>query len=145
MRTIYRADAFVGRHMASATLLCVALGVLFPAPFSRLKSITIWMFAFMTFANSLGGGFKDLGKIALHPLPALSTLAILHILLPLAALGLGTLLFPGSPLFTIGLVLEFCVPTAVASLMWVGIGRATARCALPSYCWTPCCPLWWSP
>ena len=45
MRAIHRADAFVGRHMASATLICVALGVLFPDTFSVMKSLTIWMFA----------------------------------------------------------------------------------------------------
>lgn len=123
MRAIHRADAFIGRHMAGATLFCVALGVLFPDTFSGLKSIVIWMFAFMTFANSLGGGFKELGKVVVHPLPVLATLLILHVVLPLAALGLGNLLFPSAPLFTTGLVLEYSVPTAVASLMWVGIGR----------------------
>lgn len=123
MRAIHRADAFIGRHMAGATLFCVALGVLFPDTFSGLKSIVIWMFAFMTFANSLGGGFKELGKVVVHPLPVLGTLLILHVVLPLAALGLGNLLFPSAPLFTTGLVLEYSVPTAVASLMWVSIGR----------------------
>lgn len=130
MRTIYRADAFVGRHMASATLVCVAIGILFPNVFSRIKFITIWLFAFMTFANSLGGGFRELGKAIQHPLPVLSTLVILHVLLPLAALGLGTLLFPASPLFTTGLVLEFSVPTAVASLMWVGLCRGDGSMCL---------------
>lgn len=130
MRAIHRADAFVGRHMASATLICVALGVLFPDTFSVMKSLTIWMFAFMTFANSLGGGFKELGKVALHPLPVLITLGILHVILPLAALGLGSLLLPGHPLFTTGLVLEYAVPTAVASLMWVGIGRGDGSLCL---------------
>lgn len=130
MRAIHRADAFVGRHMASATLICVALGVLFPDTFSVMKSFTIWMFAFMTFANSLGGGFKELGKVAIHPLPVLVTLFLLHIVLPLAALGLGNLLFPSAPLFTTGLVLEYAVPTAVASLMWVGIGRGDGSLCL---------------
>lgn len=130
MRAIHRADAFVGRHMASATLICVALGVLFPDTFSWLKAFTVWMFAFMTFANSLGGGFRELGKVVVHPLPVVVTLIILHVILPLAALGLGNLLFPSAPLFTTGLVLEFSVPTAVASLMWVGIGRGDGSLCL---------------
>lgn len=130
MRAIHRADAFVGRHMASATLICVALGIFFPGTFSGMKTITVWMFAFMTFANSLGGGFKELGKVVLHPLPVLVTLGILHVILPLAALGLGNLLLPANPLFTTGLVLEYAVPTAVASLMWVGIGRGDGSLCL---------------
>ena len=46
---------------------------------------------------------------------------MLHVIMPLLVLGLGNLLFPDAPLFTIGLVLEFSIPTAVASLMWVAI------------------------
>ena len=79
------------------------------------------LFAFMTFDNSLGGGFRELASVILPPLPVLVTLLMLHVIMPLLVLGLGNLLFPDAPLFTIGLVLEFSIPTAVASLMWVAI------------------------
>ena len=79
------------------------------------------LFAFMTFSNSLGGGFRELGRVFLRPLPVVVTLVLLHVVIPLLTLGLGNLLFPDAPLFTIGLVLEYVIPTGVASLMWVGI------------------------
>lgn len=65
----------------------------------------------------LGGGFRELASVILPPLPVLVTLLMLHVIMPLLVLGLGNLLFPDAPLFTIGLVLEFSIPTAVASLM----------------------------
>ena len=64
-----------------------------------------------------------------HPLPVAVIFGLLHVVMPLITLGLGTLCFPDAPLFTIGLVLEYAVPTGVASLMWVGMSRGnTALC-----------------
>ena len=83
-------------------------------------------------ANSLGGGFRELAQVARHPLPVAVTFGLLHVVMPLTALGLGTLFFPDAPLFTTGLVLEYAVPTAVASLMWVNIARGSTALCLSS-------------
>lgn len=120
----------MGRHFPWFVLLCVCLGVLFPDALAFLAPVTVPLFAFMTFANSLGGGFRELGNVFLNPLPALVTLLLLHVVIPLLTLGLGNLLFPDAPLFTIGLVLEYSIPTAVASLMWVGISGGNAPLCL---------------
>jgi Predicted Na+-dependent transporter len=125
-----RLDGFAGRYMALLVLGCVALGVAFPETFSRLAPVTVWLFAFMTFSNSLGGGFREMRNVALHPLPVLATVGLLHAALPLIALGTGTLLFPQAPLFTTGLVLEYAVPTGVASLMWAGMSRGNVPLCL---------------
>lgn len=130
MKYLYRADAFVGRHMVIFILLCVTLGIRFPDFFSRLNPLTVWMFAFMTFANSLGGGFHEMKQVILHPLPVVATMVILHVVMPLLTLGLGNLLFPDAPLFTTGLVLEYAVPTGVATLMWVAMARGNATLCL---------------
>lgn len=63
------------------------------------------LFAFMTFANSLGGGFREMAAVARRPLPVVVIFAILHVAMPLLALALGSVLFPEAPLFTTGLVL----------------------------------------
>ena len=115
-------DRFLGSYFPWFVLACATTGVLFPDTFSWLNgSITMGLFAFMTFSNSLGGGFRELGRVFLRPLPVVVTLVLLHVVIPLLTLGLGNLLFPDAPLFTIGLVLEYVIPTGVASLMWVGI------------------------
>lgn len=120
MQRLQRLDTFLGRHFPLFVLGFVILGLLFPEPLSWFNKISIPLFAFITFANSLGGGFRDLARAFAHPLPVVAVLVILHGAMPLAALGLGTLLFPDAPLFTTGLVLEYAIPTAVVSLMWTG-------------------------
>lgn len=121
MKNLERADAFIARWMPCFVLFVVFLGIAFPDTFSPLNRITVPLFFCTTFANSLGGGFRDLLGVFRHPLPVILVLLVLHVVMPLAALGLGNLLFPDAPLFTIGLVLEYCVPVGVATLMWSGI------------------------
>lgn len=142
MSVLQRADGFVGRHMSWFVLACVALGVGFPGVFAPLSHAAVAMFAFMTFASSLGGGFREMKAVFLHPLPALVTLALLHLALPLAALGLGKLLLPDAPLFITGLVLEFAVPTGVSTLLWVSMGRGnTSLCLSLVLADTLCAPV----
>ena len=45
---------------------------------------------------------SQLADVARHPLPVAVIFGLLHVVMPLAALGLGTLCFPDAPLFTIG-------------------------------------------
>lgn len=116
--------------MAPVVLSCVALGIALPQVFSHINAITMGLFAFITFANSLGGGFRNIRNVVLHPLPVVVILLLLHAVMPLIALGLGTVLFPENPYFTIGLVLEYAVPTGVASLMWVGMNRGNTSLCL---------------
>ena len=130
MKTISRLDGFLSGHMAPVVLFCVAMGICFPEVLSHLNAITTGLFAVMTFSNSLGGGFRELADVVRHPLPVAVILGLLHVVMPLAALGLGTLCFPDAPLFTTGLVLEYSVPTAVAALMWVGFSRGNGSLCL---------------
>ena len=130
MGTIQRIDRFLGRHMPPVVVTCVAMGIAFPEVLSHLKAGMVWLFAFMTFANSLGGGFRELAHVVRRPLPVAVMFGLLHVVMPLITLGLGNLLFPDAPLFTTGLVLEYAVPTGVASLMWVGMSRGNTTLCL---------------
>ena len=130
MEKLYQCNRFVGKYFPWFVLACAAAGVLFPDTLSHLNGILVPLFAFMTFSNSLGGGFRELGRVFLHPLPVILELALLHIVIPVATLGLGSLLFPNDPLFTTGLVLEYVIPTGVASLMWVGMCAGNASLCL---------------
>ena len=115
--------------MAVLIVAFVLVGITFPGIFSPINDYTMVLFAFMTFANSLGGGFREMADVARRPLPVVVIFAILHVAMPLLALGAGSLLFPEAPLFTTGLVLEYAIPTGVASLLWVSIGRGnTSMC-----------------
>ena len=129
MSPLEKLDAFLGKHMAVLIVAFVLVGITFPDIFSPINDYTMALFAFMTFANSLGGGFREMAAVARRPLPVVVIFAILHVVMPLLALAAGELLFPEAPLFTTGLVLEYAIPTGVASLLWVSIGRGnTSMC-----------------
>ena len=129
MSPLEKLDAFLGKHMAVLIVAFVLVGITFPDIFSPINDYTMALFAFMTFANSLGGGFREMADVARRPLPVVVIFAILHVAMPLLALAAGKLLFPEAPLFTTGLVLEYAIPTGVASLLWVSIGRGnTSMC-----------------
>ena len=121
MDTLIRLNKFLARHYPFFTVGCVGLGLLFSDTLSVLTHITMPLFACITFVNSLGGGFKDLFQVVRHPKPVITVFLLLHAVMPVLAMGLGNLLFPNAPLFTLGLILEYSIPTAVASLMWAGM------------------------
>lgn len=121
MQTLMRMNNFIGRHFPWFVLGCVALGLSMGETLARYAPLTVYIFAFTSFNNSLGGGFTDLARVARHPKPVLAVMLLVHLVMPLFALGVGNLLFPDAPLFTLGLLLEFVIPTGVSSLMWAGL------------------------
>jgi predicted Na+-dependent transporter len=123
MEKLQKMDRFLSDKIIWFTIICLLLGVFFSGPLSILVPITPALFAVMTFINTLGCSFRQIGHVVAHPIPVLVLLAVLHVVLPVLCLGLCTLLFPNEPLFTTGLVLNFVLPTGIASLMWVTIGR----------------------
>lgn len=118
MHALNSFDRFTGRWMPLIIVLCLTAGIAFAAPLGRLAFLVPYFFAFMTFSGALRASFRSVYDAIRHPLPLLAALVIIHIVLPLAALGAGRLFFAGSPDFVAGLVLEYTVPSAVASVMW---------------------------
>lgn len=112
---------FVGSHLAFIAPVCVALGVLFPSQLAFLKPWVTPLFAFMTFQGALGNNLANLGRAFAHPAPMLVTLLVSAVLMPLVAFGLATLLFGSNPNLVLGIVLEYSVPVAVVSAMWISM------------------------
>ena len=96
-------------------------GILLAERIEALNSIVPFLFAFITFSNSLKCRAGELKNVVLHPLPAAAALAVLHGLMPCCALVLGRLLFPDNPYFVTGMVIQFLIPTAVMTIIWVSI------------------------
>lgn len=130
MNTLRRLNEWLSHRMTLLIVIAMVLGFSFPTQISVLCRFVTAMMVFQTFANSLGGGARDLAHVLSHPKPVLLTLLALHVLMPLIALGLGTLFFPNDPLYTLGMVLEESAPAAVSSLMWVVIGGGSAELCL---------------
>ena len=121
MQAWQRFGDFIGRHFAATTPILVVLAVLFPTVFSPLKALVPAMFAVITFQGSLGNDFHTLAESFRRPRPMLIILAVSAVLMPLLAFALGSLLFGGNPNLVTGIVLEYCVPVAVISTMWISM------------------------
>ena len=114
-----RINAFIEKWMAFVTPTCLILGVCFPDIAGHGVPFVPYVFALMTFTGSLKSTFADVFHVFRHPKPLVVTLVIIHIVMPLAACSVGHLFFRDDPDLIAGMVLEFCVPTAVVALMWV--------------------------
>ena len=121
MKTMLRVDQFLGRHMPWALLAAGALGVCFAKEVTPLQQYMSHMMAIITFANSLGGGFRDLRETVRRPVPILVAFVVMHLIMPALILGIGRVVFPNNPDFVSGLVLQFTLPVGIATLMWVGM------------------------
>ncbi len=110
----------IAHNMVFLVPLCLALGVCTPNVFIPLKPLITPMFAFVTFQGSLGNNFHNLARTFRRPAPMLAAIAISQVLMPLMGRVLGGLLF-SDPSIVAGIVLEYSVPIAVTSTMWIGI------------------------
>jgi predicted Na+-dependent transporter len=99
----------------------VIIGVLFASYLKDYAYLVPYIFAFMTFAGSLGSNFKSFKEAISHPVPILAAIVLLHVVMPLWALGVGHLTFNGDSYTITGLVMVMAIPTGITSFIWVSI------------------------
>lgn len=121
---------FIGRHMVVIVLCCLAAGILLPQAFAPLRSAVPTFFAIMSFQSALGITLRGLKDAVVHPLAIVLTLVYVHVLSPLIAFLVGTALFGVDSDLVVGIVLEYCVPVATSSIMWVAMYRGNLAIAL---------------
>ncbi|SEN26027.1 Predicted Na+-dependent transporter [Mesobacillus persicus] len=109
--------------MPLITPTSVVLGVLFADSLIDFTFLIPWVFAFITFAGSLGSNFSSFKDSLKHPLPLFIILIVLHILMPAWAWTVGHVTFNGDVETITGLVLGMAIPTGISSLIWVTIYR----------------------
>lgn len=115
-----KVNGFLQKYIAILTPISLVVGVLLEHVGQHLVFLVAWLFAFMTFTGSLKMKFKDVNVFRKHPLFILFTIVFLHILMPLWAYVLSTLIFDDH-LLTVGFVLSVAVPTGVTSVIWISI------------------------
>lgn len=130
MDGLMRFNKFIEKWMAFVTPTCLVVGILTAQWLGSASFLVPWLFAFMTFAGSLGCDFGDMKRVAVHPVPLVAVLLILHVIMPLIAVGVGMLFFGGDMNLVTGIVLEFLVPTGIVSLTWVSIYKGSAPLTL---------------
>ncbi|SFQ16141.1 bile acid:sodium symporter family protein [Salibacterium halotolerans] len=80
-----------------------------------------WIFAFISFSSCLRLNLQQMKEAFLRPLPLITAMVLLQVVMPAAAYGAGVLLFMDDILVITGLVLAFSIPTGVITIMWSGI------------------------
>ena len=129
MKKTAQLNNWIANNIPFLILAALIAGLLFPTQLGVFSYVG-YMMIFQTFANSLGGGFRDLAQVMAHPKPVLLTMLTLHVLMPVIALGAGVLIFPQNPLYTLSLVLVESSPAAVSSLIWMTIGGGSTGVCL---------------
>ena len=130
MKKTAQLNNWIANNIPLLILAALIAGLLFPTQLGVFSPYVGYMMIFQTFANSLGGGFRDLAQVMAHPKPVLLTMLTLHVLMPVIALGAGVLIFPQNPLYTLSLVLVESSPAAVSSLIWMTIGGGSTGICL---------------
>ena len=113
-------NTFLQKYIAILTPLSLVLGVLLENIGQHLLFLVSWLFAFMTFTGSLNMKFKDVKIFVKHPAIILFSIIFLHLLMPLWAYFLATVIFDDH-LLTIGFVLSVAVPIGVSSVIWINM------------------------
>lgn len=120
----------ISHNMIFIVPLCLVAGIVVPWVFEPLKPLVSTMFAFVTFQGSLGNSPQNIRQTVRHPLPMFAAIAIAQVVIPVLAYALGNLFFGFDQDIVTGAVLEYCVPIAVTSSMWVGIYEGNLPLAL---------------
>jgi BASS family bile acid:Na+ symporter len=118
------------RVLPLITPMGVLIGVVFSSYLSGYTYLSPWIFAFMTFSGSLNSNFSQFLKSLTQPVPLITTLLILHLIMPLLAMGAGHLLFSGDSLTITGLILAAAIPTGITSFVWVAIYKGNTTLTL---------------
>lgn len=115
-----KVNRFLQKYIAILTPLSLVVGVLLENVGHHFVFLVAWLFAFMTFTSSLKMKFKDVNVFRKHPLFIIFTIVFLHILMPLWAFFLSTVIFDDH-LLTVGFVISVAVPTGITSVIWISI------------------------
>jgi len=83
-----------------------------------LRSFIPWIFAAVTFIGALRIDFDSFSRTIRKPKPIIVVMSVLRILMPLWALLLGMIIFPGNIYTRTGLLLFALIPVGVNSVIW---------------------------
>ncbi|WP_424768367.1 bile acid:sodium symporter family protein [Paenibacillus sp. sgz302251] len=99
----------------------LVLGFVFASPLAPFIQSVPYLFAYVTLTMAIGCGLGQLRAVMRRPGIMGLTFIIAHVLSPLAAYGLGTLIFGAGSPYVVGLVLFTIIPIGVSTVLWVGM------------------------
>jgi predicted Na+-dependent transporter len=123
-------NRFLQKIMPLITPSAVLIGIVLSRPLSPLDFLVPWIFAFTTFAGSLTTGFRDLLHTLSKPFPITVNLVVLHVVMPLIALGVAEAVFHNDSYLVTGIVLGLVIPGGITSYIWSAMYRGNLTLTL---------------
>lgn len=129
-------DAWIawGRFLTSKVSVfsigAMVLGVCFPQYFAWIKPYVTVLFTVVTFQGALGNTFQQLFDVFRHPKQLLCTLAWTVVVMPVLVNFFGEMFFSDTLEFVVGLTLEYQMPVAVVSVVWITVYGGNLALAL---------------
>lgn len=99
----------------------VVLGLLLGNSVSSVTWTVTWIFAFITFSNTINIKLLDFKEVVKKPITIVVFLLIFHGIIPFIVWVISSLCFPNDPNFVTGFILLFSIPVAVSASVWTGI------------------------
>jgi predicted Na+-dependent transporter len=118
------------QYLFMLILVSLVLGFVFSALLYRFNGAIPYLFGYVTFIMALGCSWKQIKQALQMRYAMLLVLIASHVIAPLIAYGLGTLLFGADSPYLIGLVLFAIIPLGVSSVLWVGLSNGNVTFAL---------------
>ena len=103
----------------------LVLGFFFSKQLHGLVPAVPYLFAYVTLTMAIGCGLQQLRTVLRKPGIMIWTFVLAHILSPLLAYGLGSLLFGVDSPYVVGLVLFTIIPLGVSTVLWVGMSAGS--------------------
>ena len=122
---------FLGRRMFLTVLLALFLGLNLSLPKTLfLSSLSVGLFAYMTFITALGTRFRDFIQVLSKPWVPLWMLFLIHGVAPLIAWAIGAVFYPQEFFVRLGLLVSASIPIAVTSIIWTSLAGGDVALAL---------------
>lgn len=129
MQYIRKLSSFVSGHMPYLVPICVLLGILFPEVLTPVKTVVPYLFALITFQGSLNTSLSQVLDTFRRPRELLAILAVTIVLMPALARFAAGFVFSDAEII-VGIVVEYSIPIAVVSFMWIDMYRGNASLGL---------------
>lgn len=99
----------------------LVLGFVFASQLQPFIETVPYLFAYVTLTMAIGCGLGQLREVMRRPGIMVLTFVIAHVISPLAAYGIGVLVFGADSPYVVGLVLFTIIPIGVSTVLWVGM------------------------
>lgn len=124
-------NAWLGKRMFLLALVALALGFVVPISDSpSLRVGVIALFAYMTFVTALETSMRQFARVLSRPWIPLWALALVHIVTPLIAWGVGYLFFPDDANIRTGYLISASIPVGVTSIIWTSLTQGDVAVSL---------------